>query len=63
MITDGRSEALLILPVVLVLCALFAAVTGAVSLRTRGVTFIMITLAFGQMVVLPGAGALGLWRR
>ncbi|HEV7259769.1 MAG TPA: branched-chain amino acid ABC transporter permease [Bosea sp. (in: a-proteobacteria)] len=50
MITEGRGEALLILPVVLGLCALFAAVTGAVSLRTRGVTFIMITLAFGQMV-------------
>jgi len=50
MITEGRTEALLILPVVLGLCALFAAVTGAVSLRTRGVTFIMITLAFGQMV-------------
>ncbi|MFC3167732.1 branched-chain amino acid ABC transporter permease [Paracoccus fontiphilus] len=29
--------------------ALFAAVTGAISLRTRGVYFIMITLAFGQM--------------
>jgi branched-chain amino acid transport system permease protein len=50
MITEGRTEALLILPAVLVLCALFGAVTGAVSLRTRGVTFIMITLAFGQMV-------------
>ncbi|GJD49625.1 hypothetical protein OPKNFCMD_2358 [Methylobacterium crusticola] len=30
-------------------CALFALVTGAISLRTRGVYFIMITLAFGQM--------------
>ncbi|CAM3365039.1 branched-chain amino acid ABC transporter permease [Paracoccus nototheniae] len=29
--------------------ALFAVVTGAISLRTRGVYFIMITLAFGQM--------------
>lgn len=29
--------------------ALFALVTGAISLRTRGVYFIMITLAFGQM--------------
>jgi branched-chain amino acid transport system permease protein len=29
--------------------ALFAAVTGAISLRTWGVYFIMITLAFGQM--------------
>jgi branched-chain amino acid transport system permease protein len=29
--------------------ALFALITGAISLRTRGVYFIMITLAFGQM--------------
>lgn len=29
--------------------AVFALVTGAISLRTRGVYFIMITLAFGQM--------------
>ncbi len=50
MITEGRTETLLILPVLLVVCAIFAAVTGAVSLRTRGVAFIMITLAFGQMV-------------
>ncbi|MFG6080157.1 branched-chain amino acid ABC transporter permease [Paracoccus litorisediminis] len=28
---------------------IFALVTGAISLRTRGVYFIMITLAFGQM--------------
>jgi branched-chain amino acid transport system permease protein len=31
------------------LSALFALITGAISLRTRGVYFIMITLAFGQM--------------
>lgn len=37
------------LPVVLLTCGLFAAVTGAISLKTRGVYFIMITLAFGQM--------------
>ncbi len=49
MITEGRTEALLILPVILIACAAFAAITGAVSLRTRGVAFIMITLAFGQM--------------
>jgi len=30
--------------------ALFALVTGAISLRTRGVNFIMITMAFGQMI-------------
>ncbi|WP_138470042.1 branched-chain amino acid ABC transporter permease [Poseidonocella sp. HB161398] len=29
--------------------ALFALVSGAISLRTRGIYFIMITLAFGQM--------------
>lgn len=50
MITEGRSEALVILPVILGVCALFGAITGAVCLRTRGVAFIMITLAFGQMV-------------
>ncbi|PZU91750.1 MAG: branched-chain amino acid ABC transporter permease [Chelatococcus sp.] len=49
MITEGRTEALLILPVILVACGVFGAVTGYVSLRTRGVAFIMITLAFGQM--------------
>lgn len=49
MITEGQPEALLILPVILIVCAVFGAITGAVSLRTRGVAFIMITLAFGQM--------------
>jgi branched-chain amino acid transport system permease protein len=33
----------------LVVCAAFALFTGAVSLRTTGINFIMITLAFGQM--------------
>jgi len=32
------------------LSALFALVTGAISLRTKGVYFIMITMAFAQMV-------------
>jgi branched-chain amino acid transport system permease protein len=36
-------------PVALVASALFATVIGALSLRTRGVYFIMITLAFAQM--------------
>jgi branched-chain amino acid transport system permease protein len=31
-------------------CALFALITGAISLRTKGVYFIMITMAFGQMM-------------
>lgn len=30
-------------------CAAFALVTGAISLRTRGVYFLMITMAFAQM--------------
>ena len=36
-------------PVALLASALFALVIGALSLRTRGVYFIMITLAFAQM--------------
>ena len=36
-------------PVALVACALSALLIGALSLRTRGVYFIMITLAFAQM--------------
>ena len=43
--------------------ALFALVTGAISLRTKGVYFIMITLAFGQMLYLPRHLARRLWRR
>lgn len=42
-------EAWISFPVVILVSALFAAVTGAISLKTRGVYFIMITLAFGQM--------------
>jgi len=34
----------------MIVSALFALVTGAISLRTRGVHFIMITMAFSQMV-------------
>lgn len=46
---NGIWDVTVSLPVVLVVSALFAAVTGAISLKTRGVYFIMITLAFGQM--------------
>lgn len=34
----------------LTMCAMFALFTGIISLRTRGVNFIMITMAFGQMM-------------
>ena len=33
-----------------VVCGVFALLTGAISLRTKGVYFIMITMAFSQMV-------------
>jgi branched-chain amino acid transport system permease protein len=45
----GTSDLLLQTVVAVTVSALFALVTGAISLRTRGIYFIMITLAFGQM--------------
>ncbi len=44
-ITNGWAH----LAIALALTAVVAALTGLVSLRTRGIGFIMITLAFGQM--------------
>jgi branched-chain amino acid transport system permease protein len=41
-------------PLALVVSALFALVFGAISLRTRGVYFIMITLALAQMMYFLG---------
>jgi branched-chain amino acid transport system permease protein len=46
----GIHDALISLPVALAASGLFAWATGTVCLRTKGVYFIMITLAFGQMV-------------
>ena len=43
-------------PVALAASALFALVIGALSLRTRGVYFIMITLAFAQMAYYVASG-------
>jgi len=45
----GLTDALVSLPVALSVCAVYAFLTGLVCLRTKGVYFIMITLAFGQM--------------
>src|SRR4051794_1045632 len=47
--SHGINDALIALPAALALSALFALATGIVCLRTKGVYFIMITLAFGQM--------------
>ncbi len=45
----GTDEALVLWPLAVGLCALAGLVIGFLSLRTSGVQFIMITLAFGQM--------------
>jgi branched-chain amino acid transport system permease protein len=47
---QGIDDALISLPVAIAVAMLFAFVTGTVCLRTKGVYFIMITLAFGQMI-------------
>jgi branched-chain amino acid transport system permease protein len=45
----GIDEALIALPLAMGVAGLLALGVGAISLRTRGVYFIMITLAFAQM--------------
>lgn len=45
----GVREVMVVLPLAFAAAAVFAALTGALALRTRGVYFIMITLAFAQM--------------
>jgi len=53
---EGATSGFVQWPVALVVSALFALVVGALSLRTRGVYFIMITLAFAQLVYYFGVG-------
>ena len=50
LVKEGMGDTLLALPLSMLVCALFAYLTGLVALKTRGVVFIMITLAFSQMV-------------
>ncbi len=52
---QGIVEGAVVLPTAIGAAALFALLTGAVSLRTSGVYFIMITLAFGQMAFFTAA--------
>ncbi|WP_109466281.1 branched-chain amino acid ABC transporter permease [Albibacillus kandeliae] len=46
----GTNQMLITLPVAMIVSGLVALVIGALSLRTGGVQFIMITLAFAQML-------------
>jgi branched-chain amino acid transport system permease protein len=67
----ASDQALLVWPLAVLVSALLAALIGAISLRTRGMQFIMITLAFAQMlyyffVSLEGYGGddgISLWSR
>jgi branched-chain amino acid transport system permease protein len=53
---EGINSGLLQWPLAVAASALFALAVGALSLRTRGVYFIMITLAFAQMVYYVAIG-------
>ncbi len=46
---DGPASLAWLLPVAVLAAALYALAVGALSLRTKGVYFIMVTLAFAQM--------------
>jgi branched-chain amino acid transport system permease protein len=52
-------EAHIVLPAAILAAAGFALVTGAVAVRTTGVHFIMITLAFGQMAFFTATSLAG----
>jgi branched-chain amino acid transport system permease protein len=53
---EGVTSGFVQWPVAIFISALFALIVGALSLRTRGVYFIMITLAFAQLVYYFGVG-------
>jgi branched-chain amino acid transport system permease protein len=53
---EGIGSGFIQWPLALLVCGLFAAAVGALSLRTRGVYFIMITLAFAQMAYYVAGG-------
>lgn len=50
LVQGGTTSAWILWPAAMCVAALAALVIGAISLRTRGVYFIMITLAFAQML-------------
>ena len=53
---DWLANGFLHIPVAIAASSLAALLIGAISIRTRGVYFIMITLAFGQMLYFIGVG-------
>ncbi len=53
---EGIGSGLLQWPAAIAASALYALAVGALSLRTRGVYFIMITLAFAQMIYYVAIG-------
>jgi branched-chain amino acid transport system permease protein len=53
---EGIGSGFLQWPVAIAVSGLYALVVGALSLRTRGVYFIMITLAFAQMIYYVAIG-------
>ena len=53
---EGFGSGFLQFPAALLASAIYALVIGALSLRTRGVYFIMITLAFAQMAYYVASG-------
>ena len=53
---EGVGSGFIQWPVAIAASALFALIVGALSLRTRGVYFIMITLAFAQMAYYVASG-------
>jgi branched-chain amino acid transport system permease protein len=56
LLTEGVASAWIGWPAAVAVAALLAVVIGAISLRTRGVYFIMITLAFAQMMYYVAVG-------
>ncbi len=56
LLTEGVASAWIGWPAAVVVAAVLAVVIGAISLRTRGVYFIMITLAFAQMMYYVAVG-------
>jgi branched-chain amino acid transport system permease protein len=56
LMAEGVASAWVSFPLAILVAGVLAAAVGAISLRTRGVYFIMITLAFAQMIYYIAVG-------